>query len=1006
MTISTSQQIDYLWKKVGFEVAKTDTDSFKSAYNESIPSFPIIGSEDIWLNSEFIPNVTPTANTSQISLYNAPLGSTVQCVADSTAQVNRTWLARHPDGSQMIDWVPPVYGSTYQVKVYTAASGVGNILVSGTPIYPTGSNNDDEWFFDYQAGVLNFIGNNLPASVSGNVVYITGARYTGYKGIQQLNNVISNIGNLNFNNTTISTIYNTSGIILSAGNGIVQADGTSAFYIPAGTELQRPASPQAGYVRFNTDTAALEYFDGSGWLGYKSNIYTQTITPDGSTNIFTLDHTATTAGVIVSINGTLQQPNTAYTVTGNVLTLSEYPVTSDVIEIRTLSESAGLSVVERDVDLTMYRGTTNIGTAISKVDDLELLGNSSVAYTITAIDNVNQNIRNIEVALQAYNGSVSKVEYGEIVSNVSAGVATFTANILNNKISLWGAGDSANVTVGFLRKNVGSTTESGFARTGPAGQIGPNWSGGENTPITKRIIISNASPTTGANTGAIQAWGGMSISGNLYVGEQIFTSALSFAALNDTPIGNAVPSTGTFTTVSANELTVGNITPAANVTYNIGTPTLRFKDIWLSGTTIHLGDSTISTSGSTVEISNSSGGKLFLDGTGNVSLSSVSTQTQSGNVSATLSSSAQPYITSLGTLSGLTVAGTTQTSDLTVTGNITVSGSGSSAGNITVATLTANAITANTATISQNLLVQGNLTVIGNTSVINSADLSVTDSIIQLHNKADNSAWTLNDGKDIGIKMHYYDSADRHAFLGRANDTGYLEYYTAGLEGSGNVFTGTYGTVKAGEFFASNSTPSTNTTSGALVVTGGVGVGGNVTVGGNLRVTNTVGGIVSDNNLEIVAPNVKIISGVLVQGSVSATSVIDNNNRVVSTTSGGGNLTISNGDISLTQTGPGAQQVGGSKSIPIITTDIYGRVIGLSTASVSTQLNLTGDNGTGSVNLLSGTLSISGANGITTTISGNTATFGLNANSNGYGTRTVSSSTPSGGSNGDIWYQV
>lgn len=1001
MTISTSQQIDYLWKKVGFEVAKTDTESFKSAYNESIPSFPIVGSEDIWLNSELISSVIPTANTAQISLYNATLGSTVQCIPDLTAQADRTWLTKHPDGSQMIDWIPPVYGSTYQVKVYTAAANVANILVSGTQIYPTGSNNDDEWIFDYQAGVLNFIGNNLPSTVSGNVVYVTGARYTGYKGVQQLNNVISNLGNLNFSDTTISTIYNTSGIILSPGNGIVQADGTAAFYIPAGTEAQRPVSPQAGYVRFNTDNAAFEYFDGSGWLGYKSNIYTQTITPDGSTNVFTLDHNATTAGVIVSINGTLQQPNSAYTVTGNVLTLSEYPLTSDIIEVRTLSDSAGLSVVERDVDLTMYRGTTNIGVSTAKIDDLELLGNSSVAYTITAIDNVNQNVRNVEVALQAYNGAVSKVEYGEILSNVSAGVASFTANILNNKISLWGAGDSANVTVGFLRKNVGSTTESGYARTGPAGQIGPNWSGGDDNPITKRVIVSNVSPTTTANTGAIQIWGGMSIGGNLYVGESLITSALSFAALNSTPVGNAVPSTGAFTTLSADTLTVGNITPLSNVTYNIGTPTLRFKDLWLSGTTIHLGDATISTTGSTVEISNSLGGKLYLDGTSNISLSRVSTQTQSGNVAATLSSSAQPYVTSLGTLTGLTVAGTTQTTDLTVTGNITVSGSGSTTGNITV-----NRLTANTATVSQNLLVQGNLTVLGNTSTIQSTDLSVTDSLINLHNPTSGDAWTTNDGKDIGIKMHYYDGTDGHAFIGRANDTGYLEYYARGTESTANTFSGTYGTIKSGELFLSNSTASTNTTSGALQVIGGAGIGGNVVLGGNIRLAGVVGGLVSDGNFEITTPNVKIVSGVLVQGSVSATSIIDNNNRVVSTTSGDGNLTISNGGISLTQTGPGATQVGGSKSIPIITTDVYGRVIGLSSASVSTQLNLIGDNGSGNVNLLSGNLSVVGANGITTTISGNVATIGLNANSNGYGTRTVSSSTPTGGSNGDIWYQV
>jgi len=38
----------------------------------------------------------------------------------------------------------------------------------------------------------------------------------------------------------------------------------------------------------------------------------------------------------------------------------------------------------------------------------------------------------------------------------------------------------------------------------------------------------------------------------------------------------------------------GNIIPSANVTYDLGTTTNRWKDLWLSGNTIHLGDAAIS----------------------------------------------------------------------------------------------------------------------------------------------------------------------------------------------------------------------------------------------------------------------------------------------------------------------------------------------------------------------------------------------------------------------------
>jgi hypothetical protein len=38
----------------------------------------------------------------------------------------------------------------------------------------------------------------------------------------------------------------------------------------------------------------------------------------------------------------------------------------------------------------------------------------------------------------------------------------------------------------------------------------------------------------------------------------------------------------------------GNIVPAANVTYSIGTSAYRFKDLYLSGNTIYLGNTTLS----------------------------------------------------------------------------------------------------------------------------------------------------------------------------------------------------------------------------------------------------------------------------------------------------------------------------------------------------------------------------------------------------------------------------
>ena len=94
-------------------------------------------------------------------------------------------------------------------------------------------------------------------------------------------------------------------------------------------------------------------------------------------------------------------------------------------------------------------------------------------------------------------------------------------------------------------------------------------------------------------------------------------------------------------------------------------------------------------------------------------------------------------------------------------------------------------------------------------------------------------------------------------------------------------------------------TSSTSNVSGAIVITGtgGLGVGGNV-----------------------YASGVYINTGLYWAGNSSSYTT-------AYTSSGDGNITISGTTLALTATGPGSASVGGSTAIPIITTDIYGRII-------------------------------------------------------------------------------
>jgi hypothetical protein len=174
------------------------------------------------------------------------------------------------------------------------------------------------------------------------------------------------------------------------------------------------------------------------------------------------------------------------------------------------------------------------------------------------------------------------------------------------------------------------------------------------------------------------------------------------------------------------------------------------------------------------------------------------------------------------------------------------------------------------ARVGGNLTVTGNLNVIGTVSTINSTFLTVVDPIIELGGTANAAALSSNDGKDRGLRLHYYTNADRSNFLGWQNSTGNLVYLQNAVESASNVFTGTFGSVQFGQLKLSNTNPSTSQTTGALQVVGGVGIEGRLTA-------NTA---VIDNNLTASGSNAIITFAPTANGYVTinpaTTGTIDN----------------------------------------------------------------------------------------------------------------------------------
>ena len=378
MAISDTQKVDYLFKKLGFGTTKTDTNANKLAANESIASPLLLRGDKVWQQAGDIPSVKPSSSSSIVEVYSG--SSTVETTEDITATGNRTWK------TNLTDWITTEFGSTYLVNVYIHTSGdASNAEDISNKVFVTGSGNNDEWFFDYQSGVLHFIGDNLPNGVNftGKSVYITGARYIGTFGVGSAAGEDANLGNLTISDTTLSSVNTNDGIIFDPnGSGQVQILGNNAITIPAGTTAQRPAGT-TGDLRFNTDTEVLEVYNGTVWenaSGDTEVITTiDTFTGDGSTTVFTLSNSTTTNGTIVTSNGVMQEPGTAYTVSGTALTMTEAPdsATTVIVRYTATSYDLGRTVGDSDSSILVDDSSATITSTINNSTVIETTATQS-----------------------------------------------------------------------------------------------------------------------------------------------------------------------------------------------------------------------------------------------------------------------------------------------------------------------------------------------------------------------------------------------------------------------------------------------------------------------------------------------------------------------------------------------------------------------------------------------------------------------------------------------------
>jgi hypothetical protein len=326
MAVSIAQYVDLLFKKLQ-GVAKTANSTVKGASNESIASPAFLRGDVVWMQADQIPGTAQVVTGITSALTG---GNSIQCVGDTTVPpiggVRPTWLTNETY------WVSQEFGSTWLPKVYVGPASAANIEATGTQIFAAGVGGVGEYYFDTQAGVVNFIGETIPTVLTaGNVVYVSGYQYVGDLGVTNIPSG-ANIGNLTITDTTITPTGN-----------LVIFSGTSGIVVPSGNSAQRPDPAQTGTLRVNTALNQIEAWDGTSWVsggsggGGNVTIVDQQITPDGSNVAYTLDQTATNSSILVSINGVGQLPGNSYSVTGNSITFAQVPETTDIIDVRFLA---------------------------------------------------------------------------------------------------------------------------------------------------------------------------------------------------------------------------------------------------------------------------------------------------------------------------------------------------------------------------------------------------------------------------------------------------------------------------------------------------------------------------------------------------------------------------------------------------------------------------------------------------------------------------------------------
>ncbi len=354
-----------------------------------------------------------------------------------------------------------------------------------------------------------------------------------------------------------------------AGSGQVkpnlQFQGTTGITIPVGTTAQRNATPQAGEIRYNTDLNVFEGYTGTAWgsIGPYPFATVEYFTGDGTTTEFTLSNSISNPdNLIVSMNGVILKA-------GQDFDLS-YPDRIRFIELDGSTTNAPLDGAEIIVRGFQPITAASIPAGSIGLNELDVVDGTNGQFLRT------DGAGNLSFATVTTNPTFGGSYIEGTVSNASIKENSITIReldvspgTLGQVLATDGAGNLSFITLSSGGGGGGASSFFELSGTIALGQIPDAY-------ITQSKIDINGASTSG------------------YV---LSTDGTNFQ-WTAPAVGGATASLNNLSSVAINS----SLLPANDSTIDLGSNLKKWRDLYLSGSSLYLGSAQITATGSAINL--------------------------------------------------------------------------------------------------------------------------------------------------------------------------------------------------------------------------------------------------------------------------------------------------------------------------------------------------------------------------------------------------------------------